>query len=242
MLASLSPTTPKSKPKLRWSAGVFCALLGFSALPATAVAGEPTACEAHAYSQPFTAFNDFNYYKLVQGGNFNSPAEGWELSGGAQIIHTTRPDGSTGGVLNIAGGARAVSPPVPVTLLDPTARVWVRDVKGAEGVAVSVAYAGTNTALQPKNVGHVHGQHDSWTLSTPFNVQPQTAGPEEGVRIVRFHFDAGGRTNDTELYGLWVDPRMRGESRMPTQGGCGSIGGTLIRGSEGGGTTQPGVS
>jgi hypothetical protein len=240
MFTSSRSTPSRFKPQLGWTAGVCCALLGLSAAPAPAVAGEPTACEAHSYSQPFAAFNDLNYYKLVPGGEFNSPAEGWELSGGAQIIQTVRPDGTTGGVLDVPAGSQAISPPEPVTLNDPTARVWVRDVEGGEGVKVSVAYANTKTALHPKDVGHLHGQHSSWTLSNPFNIQPQIGGSEEGVRIVRFVFDAG-KKGDTQLFGLWVDPRMHGESRL-MYGACGSVGGTLVRGATAGGETQGGVS
>ncbi len=105
----------------------------------------PAECAGQVFSQPFTAFGDSNYYTLVRGGEFNSASEGWELSKGARIITTTRPYGSgAGGVLDLPSGAVAISPPVCVTLQYPTARVWVRNVKGAEGVAVGLAYAGTS--------------------------------------------------------------------------------------------------
>ena len=74
---------------------------------------------------------------------------------------------------------------------------------------VSVAYAGTRTEEKPKNVGQIHGDHGDWTLSNPFNVQPQIAGHTEETRQVRFHFTAGGNRNDYRLSGLSVDPRMR---------------------------------
>jgi hypothetical protein len=226
--------THNFKRQLAGSAGACLALLCLSAAPALAFSGTPEECEE--ISQPFVAFKDLNYYKLVPGGEFNNPSEGWELSGGAQVIKTTRPDGTTGGVLDVPGGAKAVSPPMEVTLQDPTARVWVRDVTGAEGVEVSVSYANTATAAHPKGVGRVHGQQTGWTLPTPFTTQPQIAGSQEGTRSVRFVLTAG-RSNDTQLYGLWVDPRMRGEGRecpapetsLPTANASlpgGSIGGT----------------
>jgi hypothetical protein len=188
-------------------------LIGLAAAPAAALAGEPTSCAGLSYSQPFAPFNDFNYYTLVPGGEFKSASEGWELSGGAKIVQTTRPDGTTGGVLDVPGGGQAVSPRVQVTLKMPTARVWVRDVTGAEGVAAAVAYEGTSTWSHPKNVGHVHGQQTSWTLSNPIQVQPQTAGSQEEPHTMRFVFNSGGKSNDTQLYGLWIDPRMHEESR-----------------------------
>ena len=240
-------------------------LIGLAAAPAAALAGEPTGCSALPYGQPFAPFKDYNYYWLVPGGEFKSASEGWELSGGAQIVQTTRPDGTTGGVLDVPGGGQAISPTVQVTLKMPTARVWVRDITGAEGVATSVAYEGTNTWSHPKDVGHVHGQHTSWTLSNPIQVQPQTAGSQEGPRTMRFVFNSGGKSNDTQLYGLWVDPRMREEARAfgamgcvapettPPSGGTTSgtggssgsiqgLGGTLIRGASGGEETPVGVN
>ena len=113
-------------------------------------------------------------------------------------------------MLDLPSGAVAVSPPVCVTLAYPTARVFVRDVKGSEGVAVGLAYAGTNrTVASPQNVGQVHGQQTEWTLSNPINVQPQMAGPNEGTREAQFVFTAAGNTNEFQLSGLYVDPRMR---------------------------------
>ncbi len=204
-VSSSRPTAFGFKRQLASAAVVCVALLSLSAAPALAGA----ACEGQTFSQPFTAWKDYNYYTLVQGGAFNSASEGWELSHGAQIVQTTRPDGTTGGVLNLPSGAKAVSPPVCVTLQYPTARVWVRNVKGAEGVAVAVTYGGTSTATTPKNVGQVHGQQNSWTSSDPFNLQPQTAGSSEGVRELRLVFLAGGQTSDFQLNNLYVDPRMR---------------------------------
>jgi len=240
-------------------------LIGLAAAPAGAFAGEPTGCSAALYSQPFAAFKDFNYYTLVPGGEFRSASEGWELSGGAQIIQTIRPDGSSGGVLDVPGGGLAVSPTIQVTLKMPTARVWVRDVRGGEGVVSSVAYEGTSSWSHPKDVGHVHGQHTSWTLSNPIQVQPQTGGSAEGPRAMRFVFSSAGKSNDTQLYGLWVDPRMHEESQpfhatdcvapetkpssggtpsgtSGSSGGIPSLGGTLVRGASGGEEAPVGVN
>ena len=48
-----------------------------------------------------------------------------------------------------------------------------------------------------------------WTLSEPFDVQPELGGKSEATREVRFVFAAGKGSGDTQLYGLFVDPRMR---------------------------------
>ncbi len=207
---SLSRPTALRIKKLSFAAGVLLGLLCFSAAPALAAAPKVAAvCEGQTFSQPFAAYKDQNAYTLVPGSEFNEPSAGWELGNGAQIVQTLRPDGSTASVLDMPSGAVAVSPPVCVTLQYPTARTWVRNVKGGEGISVSVAYANTKTEAAPKNVGQVHGKQNSWTLSDPVNVQPQTAGPAEETRQVRFVFVSGGKTSDFQLFGFYVDPRMR---------------------------------
>ncbi len=203
------PTAHTITRQLSVTAAICSAALGLSAASALAASSPPApaTCAGQTFSQAFAAYGDTNEYTLVQGGNFNSASEGWELSKGAQIINAAGPKG---GVLDLPSGAVAVSPPVCVTLEYPTARVFVRDVKGSEGVAIGLAYAGTNrTVASPQNVGQVHGQQTSWTLSNPINVQPQIAGPNEGTREARFVFTAGGNTSEFQLSGLYVDPRMK---------------------------------
>jgi hypothetical protein len=172
-----------------------------------AVDAELAVCPGQTFSQPFAALQDTNYYTLVQGSSFDSPGEGWQLHNGAAIVGTTRPDGSSGGALDLPSGAYAVSPPVCVTLQYPTARTWVEGVNGPGGVVVGVYYPGSRPVGGP--VGLLTApQGAGWQLSRPFQVHPQLAGAEEGVREVRFVFASLGRGSDYRLSGLYVDPRM----------------------------------
>jgi hypothetical protein len=87
---------------------------------------------------------------------------------------------------------------------------------------------------------------------------------------MRFVFGSGGKSNDTQLYGLWIDPRMHEESQPfrttacvapetkppsggtssggtssgsgGSSGGTPSLGGTLVRGASGGEETPVGVN
>src|SRR5436309_15980465 len=99
-------------------------------------------------------------------------ATGWTLNGGARIVTTTLHDGSTSTVLDLPSGSKAMSPEVCVTSAYPTARGWVRDVKGSEGVFFYVSYAGTSSWTTPKNTGQIHGNGTNWGLVTPVNLQP----------------------------------------------------------------------
>jgi hypothetical protein len=204
------------------TAALCAGLTGFTAVPALAykplsegtvasakVDAELAVCPGQTFSQPFAMLGDNSFYTLVPGSEFNSSGEGWELHGGAQILQASRPNGGTGGVLDMPGGSLAVSPPVCVTLQYPTARAWVEDVKGTSSVAVGVYYAGGRAGESAQQVGQLssapgHG----WQLSSPFEVRPELAGSAEGVREVRFVYASTSRYGDAHLSGLYVDPRM----------------------------------
>jgi hypothetical protein len=175
------------------------------------VNAELAVCPGQTFSQPFTAFGDENFYTLVDGSEFNAGAEGWFLRRGAEVVEGTRPDGSSGGVLDLPRGAVAISPPVCVTLQYPTARAWVQTVDGSGGLSVGVYYAGVkHGAARAEHVALLGSEEDgAWGLSDPFAVKPELAGSEEGVREVRFVFANLGWHGDFRLSGLYVDPRMR---------------------------------
>jgi hypothetical protein len=187
--------------------------LGLGALLALSLVGPAQAsvdtsqCMPPEFSQPFLYANDSNWYTLIPGESPDSfEGEGWQLSGGAQLQTTTLADGTTGEVLDLPSGSKAVSPVICVTSAYPTARGIVRNVKGSEGVFFYVEYEGTSTWGHPKNTGQIHGSGTDWTLVTPVNLQPYNVGGWQPMRITLI---PGGKTSDFEVYNLYVDPRMR---------------------------------
>jgi hypothetical protein len=214
MFRSSRPTASRFKRRLTLTVGVCIALLGLLAptafakkSSALALAETPVVCEGQVFSQPFLSYNDSNLYTLAPGGEFNSASEGWTLSGGASIVNATRPSGAAGGTLNLPSGAKAVSPPMCVTLAYPTARAWVSGESGTKGVTVSVSYAGTASAIAPQEVATIKAKHGNWTLGK-FGVEPSLGGTEDAPREVRFVFE-GGKKGATQLFDVYVDPRMR---------------------------------
>jgi hypothetical protein len=190
-----------------WSASAVAARAPREA-KAPAPKAEPAICPGQTFSQPFEAFGDSNYYTLVQGSEFNAGPEGWELRNGAEVVEGTRPDGSSGGVLDLPSGAIAVSPPVCVTLQYPTARAWVQTIQGGGGVTVGVFYAGARPT--GKAVGQLSSKTPGgWELSSPFEIKPELTGKQEGVREVRFIYANTTKDSDFHFSGLYVDPRMR---------------------------------
>ena len=168
-------------------------------------------CTAPVLSQPFSDLKDNRHYVLAPGGDFSDPSGvGWQFFGGARIVDEVKLDGETGGALYMPSGSMAVSPVMCVDMSYPTARLWARTLSGDGDVTFSVSYAGTKTELKPQNVGHVHGDRKGWKLSGDVHIKPELAGKDDGWRKVAFVLQAGGKTGEFELDGIYVDPRMRG--------------------------------
>ena len=193
--------------------GLGILIAALMAVPAQAMAATATTsvdtsgCSNGQFVQPFLSWNDSNSYELMPGetaGSFN--AAGWTLTGGAKIIRTTLADGTTGQVLDLPSGSKAVSPTICVQSNYPTARTIVRDVKGSEGVFMYISYEGTSTWSNPQNTGQVHSNKGTaWDASDPFNLQPDNA---PGWKVLKLTLVPGGKTSDFQIYDLYVDPRM----------------------------------
>jgi hypothetical protein len=171
------------------------------------VAAAATGCTDPVVSQPFLAFDDRDWYTLAPNGDFSDPTGGgWVLSGGASIVQAARHDGTTGGVLDLPGGSRAVSPVMCVTKDFPNARAWVRNVAGTQGVIFSVAYAGARTWTSPQVTGLMRADGTAWTPSDKIYLHPDAAA---GWQQVRFTLVAQGKRSRVQVQDLWIDPKMR---------------------------------
>jgi hypothetical protein len=178
-------------------------------LVATTTSASQQECQAPVLSQPFADLKDNRHYVLAPGGDFSDPSGGgWQLFDGARIVNDVKPDGSTGGSLDMPSGSMAVSPVMCVDMTYPTARLWARTLGGDGDVRISVSYAGTKTELDPKEVGHVKGDRQRWKLSGDVQIKPELAGKAEGWRKVAFVLSAGGKSGNFQVDDFYVDPRM----------------------------------
>ena len=164
-------------------------------------------CTNPLLSQPFLGHRDDHEYMLLPGespGNFDGT--GWTLSRGASIVTTTLENGNSGSVLDLPSGAVAVSPTVCVTSDYPDARSMVRDVAGPGGISFAVSYQGRRSWDVPKHAGKLHGDKGAWTVSHPLGVHPRATA---GWQPVRFVLTGEGDASDSQVYDLYVDPRMK---------------------------------
>ena len=115
-------------------------------------------------------------------------------------------NGTTGKVLDLPSGSKAVSPIFCVTNEYPTARTIVRDLSGSQGVYLNVSYEGTTTWNKPKNTGQFHGNNTEWTLSGSLNLQPENV---TGWQVLSITLVPGGTKSDFQTYNFYIDPYVR---------------------------------
>jgi hypothetical protein len=190
-------------------------LLGSLAIasPASAVVGKtPPAlppldeetCTHQPLSQPLLPFGDANYYVMAPGGTFSSAAA-WYLTGGAKLVATTQPDGTTGNVLQLPNGAQASGPVMCITREYPMSRLFARAITGSTGdVYLNVQHWDGKRWSAPRDTGGFRGVKKSWTLSGELPISPHR---RSGWQQVRFTLVAGGKGSTFQVDNFWVDPR-----------------------------------
>lgn len=104
-----------------------CALLALGASPAAASDGSLLGC-GYTASTPFLRFIDPLPYTLMPGGDFESGAAGWKLSGGARVAAGGEPWNVSGAAnsnsLLLPPGSSATSPAMCMGLVLPIVRFF----------------------------------------------------------------------------------------------------------------------
>jgi hypothetical protein len=133
-------------------------------------------CDGVGAEQPFLEWHDQAAYVLVSGGDFESAAAGWTLSGDAAVVsegNTLRP-ASSANSLSLPAGAAATTPPTCVGKGDPVARIFMRTLtpgeRGPNSLKVEILYLDTSGAVRKvKKAGSLHAS-DEWTPSRRFSL------------------------------------------------------------------------
>ncbi len=170
-----------------------------------------SACDGAPLSQPFLRWGDTNAYKLVPGGDFETNAKGWSLTGGAQVVAGSEPFGVTGSVGNyslyLPAGASAQSPFTCVDAAYPSFRFFDRNRGLLSTTLVQVVYKLPllgNVAL-PVGAALLNA---TWGPSLPMltgSAVPGVLGG--GYAQVALRFTA--LTGATQLDDIFIDPRMK---------------------------------
>ena len=170
--------------------------------PATA------ACAAPALTTALAAFGDWRSYFVAPGGDFESRARGWTLTGGAAASPGSGPlrPGAAANSLRLPAGATATSPAFCVDLNYPTFRFF--STKGNAPLSVDVIYPALGS--KKPRATTVKGGAAGWTLAKDVDLRPAVVTKDAGWRLVQLRFLAGaGARGDWLVDDVLIDPKMR---------------------------------
>jgi hypothetical protein len=176
-------------------------------------------CDGVGAEHPFLQWHDQASYVLVSGGDFESGAADWTLTGGASVSpggNTLRP-ASGANSLTIPADATATTPPTCVGKGDPVARTFMRTLTtgdhGPNSLKVEVLYLDADGAVRKvKKAGKLHAS-DEWAPSRhfalaqgQFNHQAKPKPSRSAEIQLRFTALAGAEWLIDDVF---VDPRAR---------------------------------
>ena len=202
-------------------------MLGIGTLAAAVAAMAGAAAPAHAAlgiscpyptSTPFKAFGDGTSYALAPGGDFESGAAGWTLTGGARVV-TGNESFNVGGPgqthsLLLPAGSSALSPPMCVSLFSGGMRSFTSNTGRANSkLRVQVIYGGGAGALLGW-LGATLGVSDVGTWTSTGAWQPSSNLAMLGgmapllTSNVRFRFTPLDSTGNWRIDDVYLDPLM----------------------------------
>jgi hypothetical protein len=178
---------------------------------ATAQADEAASrCSGRVIEQPFTQFGDLADYFLAPDGDLSAGGAGWTLDGAA-VVEENEPfwvhGGDTPASVWLDSGASATSPPICVTLDDPTMRFFARSAGGPSAqLAVDVLYTDADGEPQKLRIGMINGDGvEDWTPVAPLAILANTTEMD-----VQFRFTALGAGSEWLVDDVYVDPYKKG--------------------------------
>jgi len=202
-------------------------MVGIGTLAAAVAAMAGAAAPAHAAlglacpyptSPVFLRWGDHHNYALTPGGDFESGAAGWTLTGGARVV-TGNESFNVGGPgqthsLSLPVGSSATSPPMCISAFSGGMRLFTSNTgKTISKLRVQVIYGGGSGALFGA-VGATLGISDIATLTSAGAWQPSANTPMLGGLLplltssVRFRFTPLDTTGNWRVDDVYLDPLM----------------------------------
>lgn len=206
---SLIQTTARPVHRNRLRSVLVAVIASVLAIAAAAPAASEAASEGVSgaqcpgeLTQPFLPWGDDDPYRLTPGGDFETGAEGWELSEGAELISDSGPLGGDT-ALSLDKKASAVSAPICIDGSEDHSRMFSRGEDREKFSLVKV------DVISPDGRDHPIGMirsGDEWEPTTRLLVPRWWSST--GIDSFQYRFTAIGR-GTTVLDDLYIDPRRR---------------------------------
>lgn len=161
-----------------------------------------------ATSQPFSQFGDQSDYCALANNGFESGSAAWTLSAGASIVSGNEPwyvAGPGSHALDLAPGATATSPAVPISLLDPYFRMFARSAGANGSLRVQIVFHGlTGNLTGLLNVGEfAPGDYPDWS---PSQLVPSLLALPLGTTSAQMVVTSEASSGHWQIDDVYVDP------------------------------------
>ena len=166
-------------------------------------------CGDTSSSQVFLPWVDVANYFLAPGGDFESGAAGWALTGGAAVVDGNEPWSVTGGgssSLRLPAGSSATSPAICVGIEHPTIRFFERSSAASlgSGLRVDVLFEDAGGNVHDLTIGRE--TRGGWEVTPTYVVVANLLALLPGEHTaVAFRFTPEG-TGSWQIDDLHVDP------------------------------------
>jgi hypothetical protein len=194
-------------------------LLG-SITAAAVVAGIATSaasaagCTFPTLSQPFSSLGDTNPYFLAPGGNFESGASGWALTGGARLSQPNESffvgsNADKQSLLLPSSAASATTPTICVTAAAPALRMFVKNEGGGKSdgpLNVYLNFADTGGVPQQVQIAALTTRNSAWTPSPIVSFVQYLPALEGGFADVSFTLTPSDNRGKWLIDDLYIDP------------------------------------
>jgi hypothetical protein len=163
-----------------------------------------------ATTQPFAQFGDSGSYCAFSNNGFESGLVGWNVTGGAAVAAANEPwfvSGAGSHALDLAPGATATSAPLPISLLDPWARLFARSVDADGALRVQLVFHGlTGNLTGLLNVGDLSPSgFASWS---PSRVLLSLLALPLGTSSVQVRLTSLARDGHWQVDDVYLDPMI----------------------------------
>jgi hypothetical protein len=163
-------------------------------------------------SQPFARWGDYNSYVLVPGGNFESGAPGWLLTGGAQVVAGNDPYTGGSDSLSLPAGSSATSPAACTGIDHPSARTFVRNTGSSSSrLRVFATYRLALGLPYTISLGQVSGSA-SWQPTAPLQMgllNNVLGSVTLSQSTISFTFVPADNSGNWQLDDVYLDPYHR---------------------------------
>jgi hypothetical protein len=164
-------------------------------------------------SQAFSAWSDFAAYTPLAGGNFETAARGWTLSGGASVQAGNEPfyiGGRGVSSLSLPAGSSAVSAPICIDETYPFYRLFARNGGDlSSSLRMEVLFLDAKGQVKSTKSLDYRAGRTGWAPTGAAPISVFTPKTTVAAAPISLRFTPQGKAGRWQVDDVFVDPYMR---------------------------------